>query len=84
MRRSMPEEKRMTLTRMQNGQKGTVVEIQGGPAMINRLNALGIRPGQTVTKIGSMFMRGPVTIQSGNGQVALGHGMANKIIVELK
>jgi ferrous iron transport protein A len=67
---------------MHNGQTGTVVEIQGGTGLINRLIALGIRPGLKVTKIGAMFMRGPVTIQVGNAQVAVGFGMANRVIVK--
>ncbi len=73
----------MTLRQMQIGQSGIVFQIQGGRGLINRLNALGIRPGQRVTKVGSTFMRGPVTIQVGNAQVAIGFGMANKIIVRL-
>jgi len=68
---------------MQAGQSGIVVQIQGGYGLINRLSALGIRPCQRVTKVSSMFMRGPVTIQVGNAQVAIGFGMANKIIVDL-
>ena len=68
---------------MEAGQSGTVIEIQGGRGLIDRLSALGIRPGQRVTKVSSMFMRGPVTIQIGNAQVAIGFGMANKIIVRL-
>lgn len=51
---------------------------------VNRLNALGIRPGKRITKVSSMLMRGPVTIQLGTAQVALGFGMANKVIVELE
>ena len=73
----------MTLRQMQIGQSGIVFQIQGGRGLINRLNALGIRPRQRVTKVGSTFMRGPVTIQVGNAQVAIGFGMANKIIVRL-
>ena len=68
---------------MQAGQSGIVVQMQGGRGLISRLSALGIRPGQRVTKVGSMFMRGPVTIQLGNAQVAIGFGMARRIIVEL-
>jgi ferrous iron transport protein A len=52
--------------------------------MVSRLNALGIRPGKRITKVSSMLMRGPVTIQSGSTQVAIGFGMANKIIVEVE
>jgi len=68
---------------MDAGQGGTVVQIQGGRSLINRLSALGIRPGQRVTLVSSMLMRGPVTIQVGTAQVAIGFGMANRIIVEL-
>ena len=80
--RFRPEEKQLTLARMQTGQSCVVVEIMGGRRMIDRLSALGIRPGLIVTKVGSMFLRGPVTVQVGNTQVAVGFGMANRIIVE--
>ncbi|MBA7647965.1 hypothetical protein ES703_55744 [subsurface metagenome] len=79
----MPNGKIVTLRQMQSGQSGKVVQIQGGFGLVNRLSALGIRPGKRITKVSSMLMRGPVTIQSGNTQVAVGFGMANKIIVEL-
>ena len=79
----MPNGKIVTLRQMQSGQSGKVVQIQGGFGLVNRLSALGIRPGKKITKVSSMLMRGPVTIQSGHTQVALGFGMANKIIVEL-
>jgi len=69
---------------MQNGQSGVVIEILGRRGIISRLSALGIRPGLRVTKLSSMFMRGPVTIQVGNAQLAIGFGMANKIMVELR
>jgi len=79
----MPDVKIVTLRQMQSGQSGKVVEIQGGHGLVNRLNALGVRPGKKITKVSSMLMRGPVTIQSGNTRIAVGFGMANKIIVEL-
>ena len=79
----MPDEKLISLQQMRAGQRGKVVEIQGGHGLVNRLSALGIRPGKRITKVSSMLMRGPVTIQSGNLQVAVGFGMAKKIIVEV-
>jgi len=75
--------KLVTLRQMQSGQSGRVVQIQGGHGLVNRLSALGIRPGKRITKVSAMLMRGPVTIQSGNTQVAVGFGMANRITVEL-
>ncbi len=79
----MPDGKQIPLSQMEAGQSGTVVQVQGGRDLINRLSAMGMRPGQRVTKVSSMFMRGPVTIQVGNAQLAIGFGMANRIIVEL-
>ena len=79
----MSDGKQTTLTGMQIGQSGVVVQIQSGHGLVNRLNALGIRPGKRITKISSMIMRGPITIQLDSAQLAIGFGMANKIIIEL-
>ena len=79
----MPDEKHVPLSRMDAGQSGKVVQIQGGQGMVDRLGALGIRPGRRITKISSMFMRGPVTVQVGNARVAIGFGMAKRIVVDL-
>ena len=79
----MHDVKLVTLRQMQSGHRGKVVQIQGSPGMVNRLSALGIRPGKRITKISSMLMRGPVTVQSGRTQLAIGFGMANRVIVEL-
>jgi len=78
----MPEGKQITLTQMRIGQSGVVIQIQGGRGLVNRLNALGIRAGKRITKLSSMIMRGPVTIQVDGAQVAIGFGMARRIIVE--
>ena len=79
----MSDGRQITLARMQTGQSGTIVQIQGGHGLVNRLNSLGIRPGKRITKVSSMFMRGPVTIEVDRAQVAIGFGMARRIIVEL-
>ena len=79
----MSDGKQITLTQMRIGQSGVVVQIQNRHALVNRLNALGIRPGKRITKLSSMIMRGPVTIQVDGAQVAIGFGMASRIMVEL-
>jgi len=65
-------------------QSGTVVAIQAGVGLVNRLGAMGIRPGTKIVKISGNVMSGPVTVRTGNIQLALGHGMASKIIVEVE
>jgi len=75
--------KETTLNSMKAGEGGTLIRVDGGHRMVERLAALGIRPGKRVTKISSMFMRGPVTIQIDEAQVAIGYRMSNKIIIKL-
>jgi len=71
----------MTLAQMQSGQSGVVIQIQGGHGVVRRLNALGIVPGKRITKISSMLMRGPVTVEVDRVRIAIGFGMTGKIIV---
>jgi ferrous iron transport protein A len=39
--------------------------------------------GKKVTKVSAQLMRGPVTVRIDNSQVAIGFGMAKKILVEI-
>ena len=73
----------MTLTDMTTGETGTVVEIAGGRGVTGRLQALGIRPGVTVTKVSAHFARGPVVVQIGGTQAAVGFRISHKIFVEV-
>lgn len=75
---------RVDLTQLDEGQKGVLVDIQGGHGLTRRLESLGIRVGKKVTKVSSQFMRGPVTIRIDNFQVAIGFGMARKVLVEIE
>jgi len=72
------------LGEMRRGQKGVVRELLGGRGMTQRLAAIGIRPGQEIVKTSGPFMRGPVTVRIGNAQMALGFGMARRVIVEVE
>jgi len=71
-----------TLVQMKKGQSGTVLQLRGGRGLVNRLNALGILPGKKITKVSAMLMKGPVTVEVDRAQIAIGFGMANKIIVK--
>ncbi len=73
-----------TVAQMEAGQSGRIIDVAGGRGLVRRLEAMGIRPGKRITKISSMFMRGPVTIQINNAQVGIGFGMAKRILVELE
>jgi len=80
----MNEHSQITVSQMRAGQSGRVVQISGGHGFTNRLHSLGIRPGTRITKVSAMFMRGPVTLQVGRAQIAIGFGMARKILVEVE
>jgi ferrous iron transport protein A len=74
--------KKTNLIRMRNGARGTVVKIGGGRLMKKKTETLGIREGCSVEKVSGHAFRGPVVIKVGVTRVAVGHGMAHKIIVE--
>lgn len=76
--------KRLLLTQLESGQTGKVVSVLAGQGLINRLSTLGIRPGKTITKVSSILMRGPVIARVDNTEVAIGFGMASKIVVEVE
>ena len=72
------------LNQMKEGENGIIVEIQGGFGFVRRMESMNIRAGKQVTKLSTIFRRGPITIRLDNTQVALGFGMANKIFVEVQ
>ena len=76
--------KTVNLVQMKSGQKGKIVQIEGGTAFENRLSSLGIGLNKNVTKLSAFVMRGPVAIRVGRTVIALGYGMAAKIMVELE
>ena len=69
---------------MKPGESGIVVDVGGGRRMIERLAVLGIRPGKQVTKVSSMLLRGPVTVEVDRSQVAIGFHVASRILVDVK
>lgn len=74
--------KRVDLTQLNTRQTAIVKEIDGGQDARRRLESLGIRPGKKITKISAHFWSGPVTILIDKTKVAIGRGMARKVIVE--
>ena len=76
------KERGVTLAALKKGRAGRVLAVQGGLGLVRRLEAMGIRPGVLVVKESNSFLKGPVMIRVGQAQVALGYGMAGKILVE--
>lgn len=61
---------------------GRIIEIQGGIGLSRRLEVMNIRLGKNIKKITSNPLRGPIIIEIDQRKVAIGRGMAAKVIVE--
>jgi ferrous iron transport protein A len=68
---------------MRPGQTGIVVEVRGGRGIVARLNAMGIRPGVLISKQTAQLFGGPVVVRVGATQLALGFGVAQRIMVKV-
>ncbi|MEW6455913.1 MAG: FeoA domain-containing protein [Acidobacteriota bacterium] len=62
-----------------------VKEIRGGKGLLRRLFSLGIHEGDLIKKDQSGIFGGPVLLRNitSNIKVAIGRGIASKIIVEI-
>lgn len=67
---------------MKENQKVKVLEVSGGKTLQHRMMSMGIYPGREITKLSHFALRGPVAVKVGRAVLALGHGVAVKIIVE--
>jgi len=72
----------LTINDLPIGKKGIIKTINGGYGLTQKLDSLGIREGIEIVRISTQWMKGPVTIRYGNSEVAIGHNMAMKIVVE--
>lgn len=75
-------EKRLALADVAAGETVLVCAIEGGHGIHDRLQAIGIRAGVKVTKVTDSFAHGPIVVQHGQTQTALGRGICQKILVE--
>ena len=80
------------LTELRHGETGIVTSIKAGQGrgwgrgwgFEKRLMDLGLTPGTKVTVVKSAPFRGPLEILVRGSRLALGRGMAERILVEIK
>jgi ferrous iron transport protein A len=72
---------RVALSKIEQGKKAKIVQILD-EQIRKRVEHLGIRVGKELLKVSTSPMKGAVTVQINNTQVAIGFGAAEKIIVE--
>ena len=71
-----------TLDQLENGESGIINEINGGRGFTKRLESLNIRKGKSILKISAAPFHGPVVLEVDGCQIALGRGMASRVVVE--
>jgi ferrous iron transport protein A len=71
------------LTDLAKGEQGLIVALQGGMGMQVRLRRLGLAEGQVIRKVSALAWGGPVVVLVNRAQVAIGQGMARKILVSV-
>jgi ferrous iron transport protein A len=81
---NMTTDNEISVVHMSVGESGVVIKVNGGQGLVNRLASLGIRPGRRITKVSAMFLHGPITVEVDRVQLAIGYGMARRIIVGTK
>jgi Fe2+ transport system protein FeoA len=69
------------INHLKNGQKGIIESISGGKGFKMRLETLNLREGKIITKISSAPFKGPLVVEVEGCQLALGRGMASKVLV---
>ena len=72
----------VALDKVAKGSKGRVVDITGGRRVLAKLSAQGIVAGAVIEKT-SELRGGPVLVKVGGSQVAIGRGLARRVLVEV-
>jgi len=75
--------KTVALINLKEGQKGIIVSVLGGRSVIQRLTDMGLTPGTEL----KMVRKGrlcPIEISVRGFKLALGNGLAAKILVKVK
>ncbi len=73
----------ISLTDMQINQEGIISCFEGGKNFQERFNVRNIRCGKKIKKISSNPFQGPIVVEIDNARMAIGFGMAKKVMVEI-
>jgi len=71
--------KYMSLDELPVDEKGIINNINGGRKLKNRLSSIGVIKGRKLEMLNSTY--GPIIIKINELRLALGHGIAKKIII---
>jgi ferrous iron transport protein A len=71
-----------SLDQLTKGDRGRIVEVVGDGAVAQRLLAMGVLPGQTVSVVSVAPLGDPIAIDGPNGRVSLRRREAQSVIIE--
>jgi ferrous iron transport protein A len=74
----------IALTKLKCKKLAVIKRLEGGLEFQRKISDLGIRIGKHVQVVSCQPFKGPLVIKIDSMRIALGRGMASKIIVELK
>ena len=73
----------ISLLKMERGERGKIVRLEGGKGFQGNMRARGIREGKMLVVKQIQPWGGPVLINVEGEEVALGRGMAEKIFIDI-
>lgn len=76
------EEELNVLTDLAEGEKGVMVKALGGFGLVRRLADMGLTPGVEVKLLRKSSFSGPVEIEVRGVALALGRGVASRVLVK--
>ncbi|MBN1983363.1 MAG: ferrous iron transport protein A [Chitinivibrionales bacterium] len=71
------------LSSLHQGDQATIKEIRAGGNLLQRLNRMGLHCGDRITVVRRGYLGGTVLIHVHGISLGIGHGMAEKIEVEV-
>jgi len=72
----------INLAELESGNSAKVLNLQGSRVLIGKLEAMGILPGIIIFKKSVIPAKGPIIVEKGSIQLALGYNMAKNILIE--
>lgn len=72
------------LTKLGTGKTGEIKYLIGGMGFKRKIFSLGLRVGKEIKVVSSQPFRGPLVVEVDKIKVAIGRGVANKIMVGVK
>ncbi|MCW7077109.1 MAG: FeoA family protein [Candidatus Syntropharchaeales archaeon] len=71
----------ITLAEIQTGEVKRVKAVLGGRGIQNNIRSMGIREGKVLRVVTRQPMRGPIIVEIDGMRIAIGRGMAKKILL---